>query len=230
MDAADLRDLRRRSWRGLAQFALLTMLLVFLPAWSLDYWQAWLFLAVFVTGMALCTEFFLRRDPALVRRRLHVGPAAERDPAQKRIQAVASVALVSMFVVSALDHRFGWSALPAWSAILGDAVVIAGLLGIVRVFVENSFAAATVQVETGQRVIDSGPYALVRHPMYSAAIVMFAGVPPALDSAWGLLGVPVGIAILAIRLQEEERYLIGHLQGYLGYRDRVRWRLLPGVW
>src|SRR5262249_35668621 len=134
------------------------------------------------------------------------------------------------FVLSAVDYRFGWSDLPAWTVVLGDAAVIAGLLGMSRVFVENSFAAATVQVEAGQRVIDTGPYALVRHPMYSAAIIMFAGVPPALDSAWGLVTMPFAVVILAVRLKAEERYLAEHLPGYLGYRDRVRWRLLPGVW
>jgi protein-S-isoprenylcysteine O-methyltransferase Ste14 len=204
--------------------------LIFLPAWSLDYWQAWLFLAVFVASLAACNAYFLRHDPALVRRRLRVGPTAERDPAQKRIQALASVMLSALFIVSALDHRFGWSRPPDWAAMLGDLGVVAGLLLISRVFIENSFAAATVQVDAGQRVVDSGPYALVRHPMYTAAVVMLAGIPPALDSVWGLLLIPVAIGILAWRIEAEERYLEIHLPGYSKYRRRVRWRLLPRVW
>jgi protein-S-isoprenylcysteine O-methyltransferase Ste14 len=230
MNTPDVGDLRRKSLLGLVQFTVLTMLLVFLPVWSLDYWQAWLFLAVFVAALLGCNEYFLRRDPALVRRRLRVGPTAEAEPAQKRIQAIASVMLAALFVLSALDHRFGWSDLPVWTVILGDLVVVAGLLLIARVFVENSFAAATVQVEEGQRVIETGPYGLVRHPMYTAAIVMLAGIPPALGSAWGLAVVPLGIGILAARLLAEERYLGDRLPGYLGYRSRVRWRLLPGIW
>ncbi len=230
MNAAGVGGLRRQALRGLVQFTILMLLLIFLPAWSLDYWQAWLFLVVFVGGMWLSTEYFLHHDPALVRRRLRVGPTAEREPAQKLIQAVVSLMLGALFVISALDHRFGWSDLPGWTAILGDAGVIAGLLGMSRVFFENSFAAATVQVEAGQRVIDTGPYALVRHPMYSGAIVMLAGIPPALDSLWGLLVVPGGIGILALRLAAEERYLVRHLPGYPEYRNRIRWRLLPGVW
>ena len=230
LDASEIRDLRRRSLRGLVQFTVVMLLLIFLPAWSLDYWQAWLFLAVFVASLVLCNEFFLRRDPALVRRRLRVGPTAEHDPAQKRIQAVASLMLAALFILSALDHRFGWSHLPDWAVILGDLAVVAGLLFISRVFIENTFAAATVQVDEGQRVIDTGPYAMVRHPMYTAAIVMLAGVPPALDSAWGLLIIPFAVGILAWRLQAEERYLEHHLPGYSEYRRRVRWRLLPGVW
>jgi len=230
MDASEITDLRRRSLRGLVQFTVVMLLLIFLPAWSLDYWQAWLFLAVFVASLALCNEFFLRRDPALVRRRLRVGPTAERDPAQKRIQAVASLMLAALFVLSALDHRFGWSDLPDRAAVIGNLAVIGGLLGMSRVFIENTFAAATVQVDEGQRVIDTGPYALVRHPMYTAAIVMLAGVPPALDSAWGLLIIPFAVGILAWRLQAEERYLADHLPGYSEYRRQVRWRLLPGVW
>jgi protein-S-isoprenylcysteine O-methyltransferase Ste14 len=138
--------------------------------------------------------------------------------------------LAALFVVSALDHRFGWSALPGWAPVLGDLAAVAGLLLISRVFIENSFAAATVQVEPGQRVIDTGPYARVRHPMYTAAIVMLAGIPPALDSAWGLLFLPLAVGILAARLRAEERTLDRHLPGYPEYRGRVRWRLLPGVW
>ena len=230
MDQAEVGVLRRLAFRGLVQFTIVLMLLIFLPAWTFAYWQAWLFLVAFVVAMWLCTEYFLRRDPALVRRRLKVGPAAEREPAQKWIQAAASVMLGALFVLSAFDHRFGWSGLSGWAAILGDVAVIAGLLGMSRVFVENSFAAATVQVEAGQRVIDTGPYGVVRHPMYTAAIVMLAGIPPALDSLWGLLVVPGGIGILALRLAVEERTLIGQLPGYPDYREKVRWRLLPGVW
>jgi protein-S-isoprenylcysteine O-methyltransferase Ste14 len=230
VSAPDLRDLRRKSLRGLLQFTLLTMLLVFLPAWSVDYWQAWLFLGIFVPSLALCGAYFLRRDPALVRRRLKVGPTAEREPAQKRIQAAASLLLAALFVVSALDHRFGWSRIPAWAVVLGDGAVVAGLLLMSRVFVENSFAAATVQVEAGQRVIETGPYAWVRHPMYGVAVVMLAGIPPALDSAWGLLLIPPAVVVLAMRLRAEEAYLERHLSGYAEYRGRVRWRLLPGVW
>jgi len=230
MNASQVSDLRRLSLRGLVKFTVLMMLLIFLPAWRLDYWQAWLFLVVFVAALAACNEYFLRRDPALVRRRLRVGPTAERDPAQKRIQAMASLMLAGLFVVSALDHRFGWSHLPDWVAALGDLGVVIGLLLISRVFVENSFAAATVQVDEGQRVVDTGPYGFVRHPMYTAAIVMLAGVPLALGSVWGLTIIPVGIGILVWRLQAEERYLDHHLAGYLEYRGRVRWRLLPGIW
>jgi protein-S-isoprenylcysteine O-methyltransferase Ste14 len=229
-DSEQEGSLRRRSWRGLLQFTAVLFVFIFLPAWSLDYWQAWLFLAIFVAALSACTEYFLRRDPALVLRRLQVGPTAERDPAQRRIQAVASVMLAALFVLSALDHRFGWSDLPVWTVILGDLVVAGSLLLMARVFVENSFAAATVQVEEGQRVIDTGPYGLVRHPMYTAAIVMLAGIPPALGSAWGLAVVPLGIGILAARLLAEERYLGDQLPGYLGYRSRIRWRLLPGIW
>jgi protein-S-isoprenylcysteine O-methyltransferase Ste14 len=138
--------------------------------------------------------------------------------------------LVALFVLSALDHRFGWSNLPDGVAILGDIAVIAGLLGMSRVFVENSFAAATVRVEAGQRVIDTGPYGVVRHPMYMAAILMLAGIPLALDSLWGLLIVPGGIGILALRLTAEERTLVRDLPGYAEYRLKVRWRLFPGIW
>ena len=223
-------DLDRRAWRGFWQFVAVLAVLIFLPAWSLRYWQGWLFFLVFAVCMACGTSYFLRHDPVLVSRRLAAGPTAEREPRQRRIQLFAVLALVAVFVLPALDHRFGWSLVPAWCVLLGDLAVVSGFAMVFRVFRENSYASAIVEVNAGQRVISTGPYALVRHPMYAAAMVLLAGIPPALGSWWGLLVLPAFLAVLAARLLDEERHLVRHLPGYDDYRRRARWRLLPGVW
>jgi protein-S-isoprenylcysteine O-methyltransferase Ste14 len=219
-----------RAFRGIVIFMLFTAFLIFAPAWTLSYWQAWLFLAVFTLCTAATTLYFLKYDPDLVKRRMHAGPTAEREPSQKRIQLFASLALCAIFVVSALDHRFGWSSVPVAIVVLGNLAVIAGFVMIFFVFRENAFASSTVEINAGQRVISTGPYALVRHPMYAAAVVMFAGIPPALGSWWGLLTVIPLLATLILRLTDEERFLVHNLAGYEAYRRSVPHRLVPGIW
>jgi protein-S-isoprenylcysteine O-methyltransferase Ste14 len=222
-------DLARRAIKGTLLFAVVLWLLIFVPAGSLAYWQGWLFWVHFCIWSAACTWYFLRHDPALVQRRLRAGPAAEKEPAQKRIQLVLAVVIGALFVVSALDHRFGWSA-PSWPVVIaGNLLTAAGYLFVFLVLRENSFAASTIEVAPDQRVISTGPYALVRHPMYAGAVLMFAGVPLALASWWGL--VPLGLLVggIVARLQDEEAYLVRNLQGYEAYRSSVPWRLVPGV-
>jgi protein-S-isoprenylcysteine O-methyltransferase Ste14 len=223
-------DLGRRAFAGLAKFQIALAFLIFLPAWSLTYWQGWLYWLVFGAASAVVTLYFLRHDPALVERRMKAGPGAEQEPTQKRILWLASAALVALYVVSALDRRFGWSFVPARLALLGDALVLLGYYGIFLTLRENSFAAATVRVEQDQRVVATGPYALVRHPMYSAALLMFAGTPLALASLWGLVPVALLAAAVIRRLLDEENYLARNLTGYEEYRRKVRWRLVPGAW
>src|SRR5262249_5637520 len=136
----------------------------------------------------------------------------------------------ALLVVSVLDWRFGWSAV-AWPVVLaGNLLVAAGYVIVFAVLRENSFAATTIEITAGQRVISTGPYALVRHPMYFGALPMFVGIPLALGSWWGLaLVVPLTAGLVA-RLLDEEAYLVRNLPGYADYRNRVRWRLVPGIW
>jgi protein-S-isoprenylcysteine O-methyltransferase Ste14 len=135
-----------------------------------------------------------------------------------------------MFIVSPLDYRFGWSSV-AWPAVAaGDVLTVIGFAIVFATLRENSFAAAIVEVEQEQPVIDSGPYSLVRHPMYSGALLMFLGTPPALGSWWGLLPAAILIGAIVWRLRDEERYLTQHLTGYGDYLQRVRYRLVPGLW
>jgi protein-S-isoprenylcysteine O-methyltransferase Ste14 len=228
--ASPSAGLGRRAIKGTILFVLALWLLIFLPAGSVAYWQGWLFWAHFSLWSAAGTCYFLKRDPALVQRRLRSGPGAEREPAQRRIQLFLSIVMCSLFVLSALDHRFGWSGMPWLIAIAGNVLIAAGYFLIFLVLRENSFAASTIQVDPDQTVIATGPYALVRHPMYAGALVMFAGMPLALGSWWGLLLVVPLVAGLIARLRDEEAYLVRNLPGYEGYRNGVRWRLVPGVW
>jgi len=223
-------NLGRRALLGALRFAVFLGLLIFLPAGSLDYWQGWLFWINFSVCMAAITLYFLRHDRALIERRMNAGPAAERETSQKRIQVFASIFGCSIFVVSALDHRFGWSIVPTSTVIVGNGLVALGFLMVFCVFRENSFASAIVEVGADQKVISTGPYALVRHPMYASALVLVIGAPLALGSWWGLLTIVPMLAILVLRLLDEEKYLARNLAGYEDYCRKVRYRLVPGVW
>jgi protein-S-isoprenylcysteine O-methyltransferase Ste14 len=203
--------------------------LLFILGGGLGYWQAWLFLAAFFGPATAITVYLARHDPKLLERRMKAGPAAERDPLQKLVQVVASVTFFACLIVPALDHRFGWSRLPATAAVAGDLMLLLGILISFLVLRENTFASAVIEVDAEQIVISTGPYAVVRHPMYSGAALMMIGTPISLGSWWGL---PASLALtVAIiwRLFEEERTLARDLDGYSAYLRKVRWRLIPGV-
>lgn len=204
-------------------------LLLFLPAGTLHYWQAWLFSAVFFACNLVLTIDLAIHDPKLLARRLRVGPGAEKTLAQKIIMAFALLFFIGATVLPALDRRFGWSDVPVPLVLLGDVLVVLSYAGFRRVFAANTYGAATIQVEQAQRVVTTGPYAVVRHPMYSAALLTFLGMPLALGSWWGLLALVPGVLVLVVRLLDEERFLHANLPGYTDYTRKVRWRLVPGV-
>ncbi|OWV98189.1 hypothetical protein ATY81_19690 [Rhizobium sp. R72] len=230
MMVSSVQSIGRQATVATVMFCLVMLVMIFLAAGSLSYWQGWLFLVHFCGWCAALTAYFVKRDPALVRKRMSVGPAAEREPSQKRIQSFNSIAILALFVVSALDHRFGWSVVPSSLVLLGNALIAAGFIGCFFVLRQNSFAAATVGVTAEQRVISTGLYGVVRHPMYASALAMFFGVPLALGSYWGVLVVFPVIGGLVARLLDEEKYLVRNLAGYAEYRNEIRWRLLPGIW
>lgn len=211
---------------GLAVLAVL----IFLPAGTLAYWQGWVFIVVFSLSTHAIGVYLALTDPALLERRMKAGPAAETRPAQKIIITLAFLVLILMPVVCAFDHRFGWSQVPAWLSILGNALVALGLMIDLRVFRENSYGASTIETMEGQTVISTGPYAYVRHPMYFGALVMAFGTPLALGSWWGLLPAACTLPILMLRIRDEEAMLRGELQGYEAYARDVPYRLVPGIW
>jgi len=225
-----MSDLKRRSLISLAKFQLGMAVLLFLPAWSLHYWQAWLYWVQYGVTTTATTVYFLEHDPKVVERRLAVGPKAETEPTQKIIMTVVSACFVLLIVIPGLDHHFHWSDVPAWLAIAGEAGVLLGFAIIFVVAKENSFAAATIRVESEQPVISTGPYAIVRHPMYSGGLVMLGLTPLALGSYWGLLMIVPTFFGLAWRLLDEERYLSRNLPGYAEYCVRTRYRLIPLIW
>jgi protein-S-isoprenylcysteine O-methyltransferase Ste14 len=225
-----MNPLHKRAWKGTAGMVLGMAALLFGPPWTFDYWQAWLFLAVWVACSVAVTADLMMRDPALLERRLGAGPGAETEPRQKLIMALLTPCFAGLLLVPALDRRFGWSDVPPAIVWLGDAMVVAGWLVIHLVFRANSFSAATIRLAPGQRVISTGPYAIVRHPMYAGALPMLGGIALALGSWWGLLVFAAMLPGLAWRIVEEEKFLMSGLPGYLEYRRKVRYRLVPGLW
>lgn len=225
-----MASLAYRAWLSVVLFAAFMAALLFGIAGTLRYWQAWVYLFLLLGLSALLTQELLHRDPALLERRMKGGPQAERRPAQRVIMVGASLAYLGLHVVPALDHRFHWSSVPVAGVVLGNVLFAIGFLFVGRVYRENTYTSATIEIHEGQRVIDTGPYGIVRHPMYSGALLYMLGTPIALGSYWGLLGFVLMLLVIVWRLQDEERMLARELPGYAEYRQRVRWRLLPGVW
>ncbi|QKC86347.1 isoprenylcysteine carboxylmethyltransferase family protein [Mesorhizobium sp. NZP2077] len=205
-------------------------LLIFVPAGTLAYWQGWAFIVVFTLSTNAIGLYLALTDPALLERRMKAGPVAEARPAQKIIITMAFILLCLVLVASVLDHRFGWSQVPAWLSVLGNALVAFGLMIDLRVFRENSYGASTIEKMEGQTVITTGPYAIVRHPMYFGVLIMVLGTPLALGSWWGMIFVIPILLILVLRILDEETMLRDELDGYDAYARDVRYRLLPGMW
>jgi protein-S-isoprenylcysteine O-methyltransferase Ste14 len=205
-------------------------LLLFLPAGTFRYWQAWLYLSIFVGASLLTTLYLMRKDTALLERRMSGGPTAEKRTPQKLIMLCTSAGFTALLVVPSLDHRFGWSDVPPGVAVGGDLLVVTGFYFIFLVYRENTYTSATIEVAEGQRVVSTGPYAVVRHPMYAGALLYLVGTPPALGSYWGLLAFAATVPFLIWRLLDEEQLLARELPGYREYQRRVRRRLVPFVW
>ena len=213
---------------GVVQLVVLGLLL-FWPAGTFDYWQAWV-LVVLAISTWISGVYLLRADPATLEGRTRGGPTAETRTVQKVAIGGLWLSLATMLVVSALDHRFGWSAVPPAISLVGDVLVAVGLGLPVLVVSQNSYAATTVRVRAAQKVVSTGLYGLVRHPMYTGNVVMMVGIPLALGSYWGLAFVVPGLIVLAWRLRDEEKLLQEELDGYREYTQQVRYRLVPGMW
>jgi len=225
-----MTTLHKQAFRGLFQLIIMLATAIFLPAWTLNYWQAWVFLVVFGISVLIITLYLMKNDTALLERRMSMGAASEKEKAQKIIQSLAGIAFIALFVVSSIDHRLGWSFVPMGVTVIGDIFVAIGLLIVFFVFRENSFASGIIEVGPTQTVISTGPYARVRHPMYTGAFIMLAGVPPALGSWWGLVAVVPLILAIIWRLFDEEKFLMQNLPGYVAYQNTVRYRLVPFIW
>jgi protein-S-isoprenylcysteine O-methyltransferase Ste14 len=223
-------DQIKRVWLRQTIFIPIFFALLLAPAGTLDYWQAWVYGIAFMvttTGIGL---YFLKHDPKAVARRMDVGPGAEQEPAQKIIMTLVLIGFALLMVLPGFDHRWHWSNVPRWLAVLANVLSVLGLLGTAWVLHQNRYAASTIRVEAGQPVVSTGLYAVVRHPMYSAALLLVVFTPVALGSYWSLLLVVPLIGVLAWRLIDEESFLKRKLPGYTDYCAKVRYRLIPGVW
>jgi len=200
----EMNILNIKAFGGLLLLLLVMAALLFIPAWTLDYWQAWTFLALYFASSLAITLYLMKKDPKLLERRMSGGPTAEKETTQKIIMLFASLGFIGLIVFPALDHRFAWSHVPPYAALAGDVLVMLGWLAIFFVFKENTFTSATIELAPDQKVISTGPYALVRHPMYAGAFVMLLGIPIALGSWWGLLVIDAMMPALIWRLIDEE--------------------------
>ncbi len=209
---------------------LLLGLLLFIPAGTFNYWQAWVFIVVFMVTFSVFGIYFSIKDPELIERRKQAGPAAEQSMLQKIISTIALMSLFGLFIFGGLDHRFGWSRMSSFVAWAGDALVVVSFFLYYLVFKENSFGASNIRVEENQSVASTGPYALVRHPMYSVGIVFIAGIALGLGSWWALILLVIAFPMLVIRILDEEKVLEKDLSGYKEYEQKVRFRLLPYLW
>ncbi len=217
-----------KAWLSLIVSSSLIGLSLFLSAGTIQYWQAWVYLGV---GAASSVPLMLHimNDPILLENRTRAGPAAEQRLTQKIIVSVTGLPAIATFVVPGFDHRFGWSNVPPWLSIAGNLLILLSMWMVSRVFKENSFGSATVEIGKHQKVISTGPYAIVRNPMYSSAAVYFIGMSLALGSYWGLIPAFLTILGLIWRLFDEEKFLTANLPGYIEYRAKVRWHLIPGI-
>jgi protein-S-isoprenylcysteine O-methyltransferase Ste14 len=219
-----------RAWLALAIVAGVMCALLFGTAGTTQYWQAWVYVFIFLGASVLTTFYLMKKDRALLARRMRGGPMFEKEGTQRIIMVFTSLGFIALLVVPALDHRFGWSDVPVWAVVLGDVLVAIGFYLIFLVYRENSFTGATIDVVPDQKVIATGPYAVVRHPMYAGGSLYTAGTPLALGSYWGFVALAAMMPFLLWRLLDEERILTRDLPGYTEYRQRVRHRLVPMVW
>ena len=227
---SSMTNLNVRAWLSLAVVALVMGLLLFASAGTARYWQAWIYLLLFFGMSAVITLDLMRHDPALLERRMKGGPTAKRRPLQRFIMLGTSLGFIGLLVLPALDFRFKWSVVPLGGVVIGNVLFAIGFGFIARVYRENTFTSATIEVAEGQRVVSSGPYAFVRHPMYASALLYLVGTPLALGSYWGVFAFAFMLPFLIWRLVDEERLLARDLPGYTDYQKRVRYRLVPFLW
>ena len=227
MEAEEQKKLRKKIAVLVPAVFLGLGLIFFVPAGTLDYWEAWVYCAVLLVPCVFVLTYLLRKDPELLARRIRLN---EKEPAQRRIIRASGLIFFTGFLIPGLDHRFGWSDIPVEAVLAANILVILGYVLVFLVFKENPFASRVVEVEPDQRVISSGPYALVRHPMYLGTSIMWLATPIALGSYWALPVFLILPTVLVYRIMNEEEVLQRELPGYREYTQTVKYRLIPGIW
>ncbi len=208
--------------------ALLIMgVMFFLPAGTFNYWEAWIYLLVISVPLVFTVRYLYKRDPELLKRRMRT---RETQKTQKWVIALSLFFFVPAFILPGFDKRFGWSNVPSAVVIIADVMVLLGYLIVSFVFRANTYASRVVEVEKGQKVISTGPYAVVRHPMYSGVTIYYTFSPLALGSHWAVLPALLMIPLLVFRIKGEEQELAANLPGYKEYMAKTKYRLVPGIW
>jgi protein-S-isoprenylcysteine O-methyltransferase Ste14 len=202
-------------------------LMFFLPAWTLNYWQAWVYIFIVAVPAIFLGLYLYKHDRALLERRMRM---KERLRGQKIIVAASSLFFLATFLIPGFDFRFHWSQVPVAVIILADILVLAGYLIVALVFKANTYASRIIEVEKGQKVITTGPYAIVRHPMYVGVLVFYIFSPLALGSYWAVIPALCIVPFIIARIRGEEKEMLENLEGYRDYTARTRYRLLPGIW
>ena len=215
---------------GLIALAVVMWLALFLPSWTINYWQGWLYWAVFTASISVISVYFLKKDLTLIANRLKAGPMAEKEKSQQVTQAFLAVFFILLLLFPPLDFHFHWSNVPWWVVLVADLFVVLGLAVVFLVFRENSFTSAVIEVNTAQNVISTGPYRVFRHPMYAGALLMLFFTPLALGSFLGLLFFFPMLLVIVFRIVEEEKFLTKNLSGYREYTKKTRYRLIPFIW
>ena len=216
--------------RALTKFIvglLLVGVLLFLPAGSLAYLNGWLLIGLLFVPMLILGIVLLIKAPALLEKRIL---AKEKEKTQKGVIAVSGLLFIAGFVVAGLDFRFGWSKMPLWTVIISSVVLLVSYALYAEVMRENAYLSRTIEIQESQKVIDTGLYGIVRHPMYAVTVWMFLSIPVVLGSWWSLLCFLPYIAVIVVRIHNEEAVLEAGLEGYSEYKDRVKYRILPFIW
>ena len=225
-----MSTLNQRAWVRSALSLVVFMAMLFIPAGTLQFWPGWLYGFIFAASTTAISVYFLKHDPKLVERRMKVGPAAEQRPAQKIIMAITLAGFILLIVLPGLDYRWHWSYMPPWLVLAANVVLALSFAIFFIVLKQNSYAASTIRVEADQPVVSTGLYAIVRHPLYSGALLLMLVTPLALGSYWTLLVAFALIPVLMWRLLDEERFLKQNLPGYADYCRATRFRLIPLIW
>lgn len=202
-------------------------LLLFLPAWSLKYWNGWLFLGILFVPMFIAGIVMMFKNPELLKKRLN---AKEEEREQKTVIALSGLMFLAAFIVAGLNFRFQWIVLPAWAVWIGVGVFLTAYLMYAEVLRENTYLSRTVEVQENQKVIDTGLYGIVRHPMYSATLFLFLSMGIVLGSPISVAILLLYIPIIALRMKNEEQVLEKGLDGYKAYKTRVRYKVIPFIW
>jgi protein-S-isoprenylcysteine O-methyltransferase Ste14 len=206
---------------------ILVSILLFIPAGTLNYWNAWLLIGVLCIPMLIVGIVLMIKNPELLRKRLN---AKEKEEEQKSVILLGGLMFVIGFVVAGLDYRFQWLVLPEWLVIAATVVLLFAYLLYAEVLRENAYLSRTIEVQEGQKVIDSGLYGIVRHPMYVSTILLFLSMPLVLGSFFSFLVFLIYPVITVKRIRNEEEVLEKSLEGYSEYKKRVKYRLIPFIW